>query len=101
MKKLKTKRKSLITEYGKYDLVYELLVSNDNLEGEKNWTGDYFGIRILQFKEDGSLFDCEEALGITEDSREAERLFYQYVDGLVMPVHLLELVDERDPVALN
>ena len=92
--KLLVQRKSLITEYGKYHLIYELLRFQENdIEGEEG--GDnYFGIRVLQFRENGTLFDQNEVLGITEDYIEAEKLFRKCVDGIVMPVQLTELVDE-------
>ena len=94
MMKLLVQRKSLITEYWKYHLIYELLRFQENdIEGEEG--GDnYFGIRVLQFRENGTLFDQNEVLGITEDYIEAEKLFRKCVDGIVMPVHLTELVDE-------
>lgn len=96
MKKLSIQRKSLNTEYGKYHCVYELLRFHyDDEEGEEG-KGTFFGIRISQFREDGTLFDQDEALGITEDCEEAERLFWQYVDGVVLPVHLAELIDDRN-----
>ena len=94
MMKLLVQRKSLITEYGKYHLIYELLrFQEHDIAGEEG--GDnYFGIRVSQFRENGTLFDQNEVLGITEDYIEAEKLFRKCVDGIVMPVHLTELVDE-------
>lgn len=94
MKKILAQRKSLSTEYGRYHLIYELLrFRNSNIEGEEG-DNNYFGIRVSQFREDGTLFDQNEVLGITEDYLEADRLFRQCVEGIVMPVHLIELVDE-------
>lgn len=92
MKKLLVQRRSLITEYGRYHFVYELLKSNCDSDIEKERA--CYGIRILQFKEDGILFDRAEVMGITEDQQEAEGLFHRYVEESVMPVQLTELIDD-------
>lgn len=94
MEKSVVRRKSLITEYGMYHLLYELLESHSENEEDEEGESSFFGIRISQFRENGTLFDQDEVLGITDDRREADRLFYQYVKELVMPVHLIELIDD-------
>lgn len=96
MKKILIQRRSLITDYGKYHFVYELMKSTCSFEQEENQEEEFFGIRILQFKEDGTLFDSEEVIGVTEDRVEAGILFQRFVEGVVMPVHLPELISDWD-----
>ena len=87
-----TQEQEVTTIGGKFQLIYELLMSHfPRDEGD----GDFFGIRIAQYEENGSaMIDDSEVPGVTESYEEAVRLFILFVRETVMPVHLYELIDD-------
>lgn len=87
-----TKEQKVMTNRGEYQLIYELLMSQFSPEeGE----GKFFGIRIRQYlEEEKRMVDDRMVPGVTENLEEAKVLFFQFVEGKVMPVHLTELLDD-------
>lgn len=91
-----TKKEEIMTIWGKFQLIYELLKSHFSRE---EGYGDYFGIRIKQYREeDRSLVDREEVPGITESLEEARYLITLFARETVMPVHLFEILDDWQSV---
>ena len=92
METILTQEQEVTTIGGKFQLIYELLMSHfPRDEG----IGDFFGIRIQQYeKNNESVVDKSEAPGVTENYEQAIRLFLLFVRETVMPVHLYELIDD-------
>ncbi len=87
-----TRKEEIMTIWGKFQLIYELLLSHFSRE---EGAGEYFGICIKQYRDEGRcLVDREEAPGITESLEEARYLFTLFARETVMPVHLCEIIDD-------
>ena len=92
MKIIKERSLSVLTEYGRYRLTYELLESNVRPEED---SAVYYGMRISQTSEENSqLFDRCLVRGITEEIGTARDLFLRAVEGLVMPTSLWDFIDD-------
>lgn len=92
MKTIFTQERQVTIMGEKIKLIYELLMSRfPQDEGD----GNFFGIRIAQYEENGlTMIDDSEAPGVTESYEEAYGLFLLFVRETVMPVHLYELIDD-------
>lgn len=91
MKIISMESQSVLTDYGGYRLLYELIEHESEEEGGR----PYYGIRICQ-KNDSTmmLFDFCQIPGVTEELDEARSLFVMAVEGLVMPVSLPDFIDD-------
>ncbi|MBR0409722.1 MAG: hypothetical protein IJI25_01790 [Eubacterium sp.] len=92
MKIISEVNRSVLTEYGSYQLSYEL---HEYESGEEDEPKVYYGIGIRQTRGDSRLlFDQCRIRGVTEEKEAACILFDRIVEGLVMPVSLPDLIED-------
>lgn len=55
---------------------------------------DTYGFKISKIDKFGKLEDSEEVLGVTEDLKYAEEIFFYLVEFKALPLHLINILDD-------
>lgn len=99
-----TRIQEVDTSWGAWRLKYELLQLHF---GYGETQGSYYGIRIRQYdkcetgtnpdegtNQEKNLADDSGIMGVAEDLERVRYFFFQLVEGVAMPVHLGEMIDD-------